>query len=364
MSLAASAAELRLWEWDIVHDEIWSTDKDYQLYGISGEKKISLESFLNILHDEDREPVRLAVQKSLIKENGHYESEYRIKMPDGQTHWFNSRGRVEFGESAQPLRMLGVTIDITRHKQAELEVQLHRNELAHLSRAAMLGELSGSLAHQLNQPLAAILSNAQAAQRFLARDNANLDEVREILSDIVAEDMRAGDIIHRLRLLFKKCGVQHLPLDLNTEVEEVLKLVNSDLVNQNITVNVSLDQKLPAVTGDRVQIQQVLLNLIMNACEALSNTKAGQRQLVVRTELNGTDKVQVSVGDQGPGIPSENMERIFEPFFTTKSEGMGLGLTICRTIINAHGGQLWATNNTGSGAVFYFTLPTSPGHIP
>ena len=243
MRVAARSAELRLWEWDIVRDEIWSTDDDPMLYGIAEPQKISFDSFLNILYEEDREQVRLSVEKSLIKGNGHYESEFRIKMPDGQIHWFNSRGRIEFSEDDQPLRMLGVTIDITRRKQAELAVQQQRNELTHLSRVTTLGELSGSLAHELNQPLAAILSNAQAAQRFLARDNADLAEIQDILKDIVSEDKRAVEVIQRLRLLLKKGEVQHLPVNLNKVVEEVLKIVNSDLVNHNINVNVDLDRE-------------------------------------------------------------------------------------------------------------------------
>jgi two-component system sensor kinase FixL len=361
MRVAARSGELRMWEWDIVRDEIWSTDDDSRLYGISEPQKISSERFLNALYEEDRKQVRHSVEKSLIKGNGHYESEFRITMPDGQVHWFNSRGRIEFSEDDQPLRMLGVTIDITRRKQAELAVQQQRNELTHLSRVTTLGELSGSLAHELNQPLAAILSNAQAAQRFLAHDNTDLAEIQDILKDIVNEDKRAVEVIQRLRLLLKKGEVQHLPVNLNNVVEEVLKIINSDLVNHNINVNIDLAEKLPAVIGDRVQLQQVLLNLIMNACEAMSHTNADRRRLFVHTEQNGIDNVQVSVGDQGPGIPSENLGSIFEPFFTTKLQGMGLGLPICLTIITAHGGQLWATNNTPCGAVFHFKLPTSPG---
>jgi two-component system sensor kinase FixL len=358
MSLAASAAELRLWEWDIVHDIIWSADKNFQLYGLSEKQTITFDSFLNIIYEEDRERIRLAVEKS-IAGNGEYESEYRIKMPDGQLRWFNSRGRVEFSDQNQPLRMMGVTIDITRRKQAELEVQQQRNELTHLSRVNMLGELSGSLAHELNQPLAAILSNAQAAQRFLASGKGDLAEVRDILEDIVAEDRRAGDIIQRLRLLLKKCEVQNLPLDINKEVEAVLKLINSDVVNHGLKVIVDLDHKLPAVIGDRVQLQQVLLNLIMNACEAMTHTHKKNCSLSVCTEQIDDKNIRISVCDQGPGIPFENIESIFKPFFTTKAHGMGLGLTICRTIIAAHGGQLWAVN-TPAGTTFYFMLPIYP----
>jgi two-component system sensor kinase FixL len=361
MRVAARSGKLRMWEWDIERDEIWSTDDSPGLYGISEPQKISFERFLNTLYEEDREQVRLAMEKSLIRGNDHYESEFRIRLPDGQMHWFNSRGRIEFSDSAQPLRMLGVTIDITRRKQAELAVQQQRNELTHLSRVATLGELSGSLAHELNQPLAAILSNAQAAQRFLALGNADLAEIQDILEDIVNEDKRAVEVIQRLRLLLKKGEVQHLPVNLNNVVEEVLKIINSDLVNHNINVDIDLAEQLPAVIGDRVQLQQVLLNLIINGCEAMALTHAGNRRLFVRTERNGIDRVQVSVGDQGPGIPAERLGSIFEPFFTTKLQGMGLGLAICRTIITAHGGRLWAINNTPTGAIFHFKLPASPG---
>lgn len=359
MSLAASAADLRLWEWDIVHDEIWSTDKQRMLFGIALSEKISFEHFLSVLHDEDRERVRLSVEKSL-KGNGHFESEYRIVYPDGRIIWVAARGRIEF-DNGQPLRMLGVSIDITRRKQAELEVQQQRNELTHLSRVNLLGELSGSLAHELNQPLAAILSNAQAAQRFLARDKADIAEVLDILKDIVSEDRRAGAIIQRLRILLRKGEVRRLPLDVNKVVKDVLKLLQSDLVNQSITVTIDLDQKLPVVNGDRVQLQQVLLNLILNACEAMSRSKTSNRQLSVRTERADTDLIKVSVGDRGPGISPESLESIFQPFFTTKKQGMGLGLTICRNIISAHEGQLRASNSVGGGAVLHFTLPASPG---
>lgn len=361
ISLAASAAELRLWEWDIVHDEIWSTEKNHTLYGIEDSQKISFDRFLNVIHEEDREQIRRLVAESLIKGNGHYESEYRIKMQDGRIHWFNSRGRIEFSESGQPLRMLGVTIDITRQKQAELEVQRQRNEMSHLARVSLLGELSGSLAHELNQPLAAILCNAQAAQRFLAKDKVDLTELRCIIDDIIAEDGRAGDIIYRLRLLFKKEDTQRSPLDVNKLVRDALKLLSSDLVNHNIAVNVELDSKLPAVFGDRVQLQQVLINLILNACEAMSKTEAKKRIIDIRTELTGMNNIEVSVSDKGPGIPTDNMQNIFEPFFTTKLEGMGLGLSICRTIIASHRGQLRADNNIDGGAVFHFTLPVSTG---
>ena len=250
--------------------------------------------------------------------------------------------------------------DITARKKAEVEERQHRTELAHLSRVTMLGELSGSLAHELNQPLTAILSNAQAAQRFLAHDDVDLNEVRDILGDIVKQDKRAGEVIHRLRLLLKKSTVEHQPLDLNEVVSEVLKLVRNDLLNQRVTGQMELAPELPTIIGDRVQLEQVVLNLVMNGCDAIATGPAANRKLIIRTALNNGDGVCVSVADQGVGLAPDNLEKVFEPFFSTKPHGMGLGLSVCRTIIAAHGGKLWAANNGDRGATFYFTIPAQP----
>jgi two-component system, LuxR family, sensor kinase FixL len=258
------------------------------------------------------------------------------------------------------LFVLASIVDISERKRAELEGARQRNELAHLSRVTMLGELSGSLAHELNQPLTAILSNAQAAQRFLASDDVDLAELREILHDIVAEDTRAGEMIQRLRVLFKKRETpKHTgDIDINEVVQDVLKLVGNDLMNQNVTMDTELAQNLPAVTGDWIQLEQVLLNLVFNGCEAMEDCEPSDRRLRVVTELdNGA--VRVSVTDRGGSIPEEKIESVFEPFFTTKVEGMGLGLSICRTIISAHRGKIWATNNLDCGATFHFELPVS-----
>ena len=254
--------------------------------------------------------------------------------------------------------MRGVSLDITRRKQAEQEAARQRNGLVHLSRVSLLGELSGSFAHGLNQPLTAILSNTQAAQRFLTQDAADPAELQEILNDIVEEDKRAGEVIRGMYLLLKKGEVQLQALDVNKVVHNVLKLLHSDLVNQNVAVHVELALHLPAVNGDSVQLQQVLLNLVVNGCDAMADIETVDRRLLVRTELVDGKDVRVSVADQGYGIPSEKINRIFEPFFTTKMKGMGMGLAVCRTIISAHGGRLWATNNPNRGATFQFTLPT------
>jgi PAS domain S-box-containing protein len=269
---------------------------------------------------------------------------------------------VEIGLSpihtSKGLLVLASIVDITERKLAELEAARQRHDLAHLARVTALGELSSSLAHELTHPLTAILSNAQAAQRFLADDNVDLDEVREILNDIVAQDQRAGDVIHSVRLMLKKGELQEHcdDVDLNEVILDVVNLMRSDLINRNVTLDTDLAQKLPAITGDRVQLQQVLLNLALNGCEAMADYNSSERRLVIASQWeNGA--VRVSVADRGSGIPEEKMQQVFERFFTTKKEGMGLGLSVCRTIIDAHRGKIWATNDAGCGATFHFSLP-------
>jgi signal transduction histidine kinase len=244
----------------------------------------------------------------------------------------------------------------TELRRAQRDLAQRRNELAHLSRVTMLGELSGSLAHELNQPLTAILSNAQAAQRFIDNDKVDRQEVHEILSDIIAADNRAGETIHRLRMLFKNGEVQNQRVDLNSLVREVLKFLNSDLINRMVKTSTGLSNGTLPVQVDQVQIQQVLINLIVNACDAMANSSSSARKIHVSSESNNGD-VQVSIHDRGSGIAPDQIEKIFEPFFTTKPHGMGLGLAVCRTIVSAHGGKLWATNNPDGGATFHLALP-------
>ena len=246
--------------------------------------------------------------------------------------------------------------DITKRIQTERAAARQRDELAHLSRVAMLGELSGSLAHELNQPLTAILSNAQAAQRFLAHSPPRVDKLAEILTDIVKSDHRAGAVIQRLRSMLRKEEARLQPLDVNEVVEESLRLMRSDLLNRRVIVNTQLAETIPAVNGDRNQLQQVLLNLMINGCDAMDGHQAGNR-LVIRTLRNANGNVEFSVADKGAGIPSGDLERIFEAFVTTKSHGLGLGLAICRSIVEAHGGRLWATNNADRGATLHCELP-------
>ena len=359
MELAAKAAGIVVWTWDIPRDDVWLSERDRALFGFSKGEKLNAERIRSVVHPEDREFLRELVKDSL-KTHGELEVEYRVMLSDGRVRWVTRRARVEFDGKDKPVCERGVLIDITEQKQTEVEMARQRGELAHLSRVTMLGELSGSLAHELNQPLTAILSNAQAAQRFLAEDDVDLAEVREILNDIVAEDKRAGEVIQRLRLLLKKGEAQQHSSDININdvVQDVLKLMRNDFINQNVAVNTELAPNLPTVTGDRIQLQQVLLNLVLNGCEAMTDCDRSECELRVVTHL-AKDAVRVSVRDGGGSIPEEKMEHVFDPFFTTKDEGMGLGLSICRTIIKAHRGKIWATNNPDRGATFHFELPVT-----
>jgi two-component system sensor kinase FixL len=355
--LAADAGGLIVWSWDIRRDEVSLSEKDRAFLGFSREEKLNAERVRSVVHPEDRKLVRRLVEKSLhtCEET---EAEYRVVLPDGEVRWVTRRGRVEFDGNGEPIWERGVLMDITERKQAELEAARHRHELTHLSRVTMLGELSGSLAHELNQPLAAILSNAQAAQQFLKEDVFDVNELRQVLAEIVAEDKRAGEVIRHVRLLFRKGEVgQHFGnLDINEVVQDVLKLMRNDLANQGVTVQTELAENLPAVQGDRVQLQQVLLNLMLNGCEAMIDRDPSECQLLITSGMENS-AVHVSVRDRGGSIPEETMERVFEPFFTTKADGMGLGLSVCRTIIEAHRGNISVRNNADGGATFHFSLP-------
>jgi two-component system, LuxR family, sensor kinase FixL len=283
--------------------------------------------------------------------------EYRLRRADGEYRWVLDNGVPRYTSEGAFAGYIGSCIDVTERRQAELEATWQRNELTHLSRVMVLGELSGSLAHELNQPLGAIHSNAEAAEIFLQKNPPNLDELRAILSDIRQDGWRAGEVMRRLRSLLKKGEMQLQPIDLNGVVESVLNLMRSDLVNRKVAFHTELALHLPTVNGDIVQLQQVLLNLVVNGCDAMAGVEGVDRRLLVRTELMDGEDVRVSVADLGHGISPEIMLRIFEPFFTTKTQGLGLGLAVCRTIISAHGGKLWATNNAERGATFQFTLP-------
>jgi two-component system sensor kinase FixL len=360
LSLAADAANLGFWFREFPRNEIWASDQWRAMFDFTKSERLHVDKFLQRLHPDDREMGRRTLAKA-HQGDGRYQTEFRVLLPDGQLRWIASQGRVEFNRSAQPVSFQGVSLDITHRKQADLEAQAHRNEVAHLLRVASLGELSAALAHELNQPLAAILWNAQAAKIFLTRDNCDLKEIGGILDDIVTDDKRASEVIGRLRALVKRGEFQPQPLEANDLIQEVLKLLNHDLTAREVRVVTQFAAGLPAIGGDRVQLQQVLINLMLNAGDAMSQPANSTRTLTLRSSRLEDDTIEISVADTGCGIPPGEEEKIFEPYHTTKPHGLGLGLSLSRSIVSAHGGRLWAENQTGGGAVFHFTIPEWKG---
>jgi signal transduction histidine kinase len=266
--------------------------------------------------------------------------------------------RAESAELIKQLQLIGeVFANALSRKQGELEAQRLRQDLAHIGRVSAMGELTASLAHELSQPLTAILNNAEAVQCLLAGSAVNLELVREALEDIVADDKRAGDIIRRLRVLLKKGDLEFAWLDANEVVSEVAWLVRSDAVGRNVGMRLDLAPDLPNVRGDRVQLQQVVLNLVLNGFDAMREPGSGDRTLVIRTARDSAAAVGVSIEDSGSGFDETDTDRMFQPLYTTKTEGLGMGLAIARTIVGAHGGRLEGANNAEHGATFHFTLP-------
>jgi signal transduction histidine kinase len=261
----------------------------------------------------------------------------------------------------QAAMITGLLLQRTRRRRAEADLQRNREELAHVTRVSTVGELTTSVAHELNQPLGAILSNAEAAEMFLMADPPAVDEVRDILADIRKDDQRASEVIRRMRNLLQKHDLTPKSIEINEAVEEVLKLISTGVSARKVAIKFERTAGLPRVWCDPVHFQQVVLNLVLNGMEAMAGLLEEKRQVVVRTGPGDNGTVKIAVVDSGPGIPTDRLPKLFEPFFTTKKEGMGMGLSIARTIVEAHHGQIWAENNSEVGATFYFTVPVDKG---
>ncbi len=479
LKLALNAAQMTIWDWSLPSgDTTWRQQSSSAPFG----------AMLRVVHPDDQPTVAEAITAA-IEKGAPWDVEFRVASPDGSVRWVMGKGEVLRDELGQPMRLLGVNVDITDRKRADealraseelfarafrsspdamvisrrtdgriidvndrwetlfgytragavgrtmaelplaaspqdqatlrllieapgpvrdveaqfltrsgevretivatetvelrgnacfittirditerqraqREAQEQRQLLTHLGRVAVLGELSGALAHELSQPLTAILSNAQAARRMLARQPVDLREIDEILEDIASADRRAGEVIRRLRAMFKRGESNRQLLDLNEITRDVLDFARSDILTRHVQVTTRLAPDLPKVRGDSVQVQQVLLNLIVNGCEAMIGNDPNDRALVIETSLVGHDTVGISVLDNGSGIRADILDQLFEPFVTTKHQGLGLGLTICRSIATAHGGQLWAGNNEDRGSAFRLLLPRNDSLTP
>jgi len=479
MTLAATAAGLVVWTWDIQGDEVWLSEKDRALFGFSQREKLNAERVRGVVHPEDHQFVRRLVENSLTTDK-ELEAEYRVVLADGRVRWVTRRGRVEFDGKGKPAWERGVLMDVTERKQAEEKFRLateaspsgiilvndrghivlvnsqienlfgyqreelvgklvdilvpkrfasqhpdhragflaapkaramgvgrelfarrkdgsefpveiglnpiqtadgilvlaavvdisarklaeaealqRRQEVGHLGRVAVMGEMAASIAHELNQPLSGIISNASAGQRFIDRGNVDLGELRDLLGDIVADGRRAGDVIRGVRSMVRKGAPARQRVNLNDLIMNVVRMVSPDAVLHSCEMETSLEPNLPAIEADPIQLQQVLINLMINAFDAMRNIPLSRRKVVIATEWNGDDTIFTSVRDYGVGISEEARERLFEHFFTTKAEGLGMGLGIVCSIVESHAGTVAVENVADGGARFHFTLPAS-----
>ncbi len=358
MRLAAAAVNLGIWEWHLATDEIWATNARRSLLGSPSTGKVTFEDFISQVHPDDRSRIRQTITDA-IRDAKDYESEYRLVLPDGIMRWMSTRGSIQFDSAGKPSRLLGISIDITARKQAELDAQRGRAELSHLSRVALMGEMSASIAHELNQPLSGILSNAAAGQRFIDRGDVDFREIRELLGDIVTDGRRASDVVRGIRGMVKKGQPARRSVNLNEVVMDAWRMASPDALLHSCQLETSLDSNLPAIDGDPVQLQQVLLNLAINAFDAMRDTPASKRKVLIATQSSDDGTVRTSVRDFGVGISEEMHDRLFDPFFSTKNEGLGMGLAIVRSIVESHGGKITAKNADGGGTRFEFVLPVN-----
>jgi PAS domain S-box-containing protein len=356
------------WGWNVATREIthWSQEI-YRLYGFDPEAGIPpFEAHLQRIHPEDRARLAEAFERA-IGDGAELELVFRIVLPDGATKYIRKIGHPVYAAVGEIVEFVGTDMDITERKRAEAEVREGERryravemELAHANRVATMGQLSASIAHEVNQPIAAAITNAHSALRWLGARPPDLEEVRQALGRIVRDGNRAGDVIGRIRDLIRKAPPRKDGLEINEAILEVIALTRGEVVKNGVSVQTQLAEGLPLIQGDRVQLQQVILNLIVNAVEAMSGVGEGSRELLISTGKAESDGVLVAVRDSGPGLAPASLERLFGAFYTTKPGGLGMGLSICRSIIEAHGGRLWATANVPQGAVFQFTVPAHP----
>ena len=355
ISLAAETAHLALWTIDFEHGHSWMNDVGRELFGFAPDEQLSREVFLARVHPEDRERVAEVIDQAR-NASQRFEIEYRLQRENGETRWLISRGCYIRNNHGQTSELLGVALDVTRQVRANLELRQQQQELARLSRVAVMGELTASLAHELNQPLAAIASNAAAGKRFLAGAAAvDPTSFREILDDIFTDARRAGAVIHGIREFIRKGEETRRSVSLNSVIEDVLRLLHSDLVSRAIRIEKQTFASLPAVGADPVQMQQVLINLIVNSLEAMQEVAPERRRIIISSH-HSNGSARVAVRDFGVGLPMDNPEKVFSHFFSTKPDGMGMGLAIARSIVETHGGELTA-ESLSDGTRFSFSLP-------
>lgn len=352
-------SSLGFWRWNRATDEVWASKHARSILGLDAASPLTRDALLAAIHPVDRANVVRAISAT-VRHTDTVDMEVRVVGQDREMRWITAKTSAYRDERGMLLRVVGCVIDDSQRKRAEMESFRQQQQITHLTRVTVLGELCGALAHELQQPLTSIMCNAQAAQLLAARAHFDVAEVRDILEDIVCEDKRAGQIIQHLRSLLTRGEVEAQRVEIGDVLRDVLKLARGALTERNVQVHSQIDEYAPQVLGNRVELQQVFLNLILNACEAMSTNATGDRRIEIIVTLDSDRQgVRTSVHDCGIGIDRDQLGHIFDPFFTTKKSGMGLGLGVCHSIIAAHGGRLWATNNSERGAGFHFTLPAA-----
>ena len=347
------------WGWNVATGELFWSQEHFRIFGFDHETtKPSSAMFLERIHPNDRPFVEQTIDWA-VRERIDFELDYRIVLTDGSTKYLQSLGHPVISESGDLVEFVGTVIDATERKGAEEALREAQAELAHVTRVMTMGELAASIAHEINQPLAAVVTNGGACLRWLAGESPNLDEAREAAQRIIRDGNRANEVINRIRALMRKTDTEKTSLDINEVIEEVILLTRNETTRSDVTVGMELAADLPPVFGDRVQLQQLMLNLLMNGVEAMASVDDRPRELLIQSRSHESDQVLVAVQDCGKGIDMDDLEKIFDAFYTTKLQGMGMGLAISRSIVEAHGGRLWATPNEGEGATIQFSLPMS-----
>jgi PAS domain S-box-containing protein len=345
-----------IWAWNSSTGDLFWSEQEFSIFGLDPQKGTPSPSMvLDLIHPDDRSFVQQRLENA-VRETKDIEWDCRVIASDGTIKNVHTTAHPVFA-SGMLTEYVGTTMDITARKQAEDALHEAREELTRVSRAVTIGELAASIAHEVNQPLSAVVTNGNAGLRWLAGDAPNLDEARQALRRIIRDGNRASDVIAKIRLLVQKTGTEKEQFDLKEAIAETVSLAQAEIRRREVAVRTELADDLPAVIGDRVQLQQVLLNLIMNGIDAMSCVSDRPREMIIVAVKDLPDEIRVSVRDSGTGFKAHDVDRLFEAFYTTKPQGIGVGLSISRSIIEAHGGRMWAVQNETLGATFQFTLP-------
>jgi signal transduction histidine kinase len=343
------------WAWNRRTGELFWSLEHYRIYGVDPARgPVNFEDLLRMVHPDDRGPVR-EVLDDVVAHGGEFDFEYRLVRPDGAVRHLHIRGHPLEGGGG--VTLVGSVVDETERKRAEAALARAREELAHVARVTTMGELTASIAHEVNQPLAAVVTNANACLHWLAAQPANMEEAHSAAQRIIRDANRASEVITRIRTFLTRGKPHHTALRIDEVIREVIGMVQGEARAKGVAVMVSSTPDLPRVVGDRVQLQQVVLNLVMNAIEAMSAVRGRARLVGISALREAEGEVRVMVRDTGPGLDAAQREKVFDAFYTTKVHGMGMGLAISRSIVETHGGRLWATRNSDNGETFQFTLP-------